>query len=161
MAAPSTLSTTFTTPSDRELVAVRVFDAPKSRLWDVHTKCEHLQKWMLGPEGTTMPVCELNLRPGGTWHHEWRSPDGSTMEMDGVIKEVVPGEKIVQTENWGGDFAESLNTMVFTERNGKTTVTTTVVYPSKQDREAAIATGMKEGWSESYDRLDNYLRRTR
>jgi uncharacterized protein YndB with AHSA1/START domain len=80
------------------------------------------------------------------------------MEMDGVIKEIVPGEKIVQTENWGGDFAESLNTTVFKEQSGKTTVTTTVVYPSKNDREAAIATGMKDGWSESYDRLDEYLR---
>jgi uncharacterized protein YndB with AHSA1/START domain len=114
---------------------------------------------MLGPEGMSMPVCELDLRPGGAWHYEWRSPDGSTMEMNGVIREVVPGEKIVQTENWGGDFAEALNTMVLTENNGRTTVKTTVLYPSKRDREAALATGMKEGWSESYDRLEHYLRK--
>ena len=161
MAVHSTLSTTFTTPSDRELVAVRVFDAPKSRLWDVFTKCEHMQQWMLGPEGMSMPVCEADLRPGGAWHNEWRTPDGSMMEMNGVYKEILPGEKIVQTENWGGDFPETVNTTLFAEQNGQTTVTTSVVYPSKKDREAAIATGMKEGWSESYDRLDGYLRKVR
>jgi uncharacterized protein YndB with AHSA1/START domain len=161
MAAPTTLSTTFTTPSDRDLVAIRVFDAPKSRLWDMHTKCEHMQQWMLGPEGMSMPVCEIELRPGGAWHNEWRAPDGSMMEMNGEYKEILPGEKIVQTENWGGDFPETVNTTEFSEQNGKTTVTTTVRYPSKKDREAALATGMKEGWSESYDRLDNYLRKAR
>ena len=161
MAAPTTLSTTFTTPSDRELVAVRVFDAPKSRLWDMHTRCEHMQQWMLGPDGMSMPVCEMDFRPGGKWHYEWQSPNGSMMEMNGVFKEILPGEKIVQTENWGGDFPETLNTTVLNEANGRTTITTTLLYPSKKDREKALATGMKEGWSESYDRLDDYLRRTR
>ena len=116
MAAPTTLSTTFTTPYDRDCIAeCRVFDAPKSRLWDMHTRCEHMQQWMLGPEGMSMPVCEMDFRPGGAWHYEWRFPDGSMMAMNGVFKEMLPGEKIVQTENWGGDFPETLNTMVLTE----------------------------------------------
>ncbi len=94
-------------------------------------------------------------------NYEWQSPDGSMMEMNGVFQEILPGEKIVQTENWGGDFPETLNTTVLNEANGRTTITTTVLYPSKTDREEALATGMKEGWSDSYDRLDDYLRRTR
>ncbi len=62
-----------------------------------------MQQWMLGPEGMSVPVCEMDFRPGGKWHYEWQSPDGSMMEMNGVFKEILPGEKIVQTENWGGD----------------------------------------------------------
>jgi uncharacterized protein YndB with AHSA1/START domain len=158
MAAPSTLSTTFTTPSDRELVATRVFDAPPSRIWDAHTRPEHVKQWMLGPEGTTMPIAEMEVRPRGTWHYVWRNPDGSEIEMNGLYREIVPGERLVQTENWGGDWPETVHTLELTERDGKTTARTTVVYPSKQARDAALGTGMREGWSESYDRLDRYLR---
>jgi uncharacterized protein YndB with AHSA1/START domain len=161
MATTEGLSTVFTTPSDRELVAVRVFEAPKSRLWETQTQPKHLQQWMLGPQSgpMTMPECDIDLRPGGKWHHVWKESNGSTMEMYGEIKEVVPGEKLVQTENWGSDYKECLDTMVLTEDDGKTTLTTTVLYDSEKDRQAAIETGMLKGWSESYDRLDDYLRR--
>jgi uncharacterized protein YndB with AHSA1/START domain len=151
-------TTTFTTPSDRELVATRVFDAPRTLVWAAHTDPKHVSQWLLGPEGWTMPVCEIDLRPGGAWHWVWRGPDGTEMEMRGVYREVTPPERLVNTEEWGGDWPETLTTLVLTEEDGKTTISTTVLYPSKEAREAAIGTGMKEGWSASYDRLDEYLR---
>ena len=151
-------STTFTTPSDREIVATRVVKASRELVWACHTRPEHVSKWMLGPEGWTMPVCEIDLRPGGTWHWVWRREDGTEMEMRGVYKEVVPPERLVNTEAWGGDWPETLNTLVLTEEDGKTTIQTTVLYPSKEARDRALGTGMEDGWSVSYDRLDEYLR---
>ncbi len=88
MAAANTASkvgvTTFTTPSDRELVVVRVVDAPRSLAWEMWTSPEHLPHWLLGPAGWTMPICEVDLRPGGAWRFGWRGPDGREMEMRGV-----------------------------------------------------------------------------
>jgi uncharacterized protein YndB with AHSA1/START domain len=156
--AHSVGTTTFATPSDRELTATRVVDAPRTLVWDMWTKPEHLRRWLLGPEGWTMPICEVDLRPGGAWRYGWRGPDGSEMEMHGVYREIKPPERLVQTESWGGDWPDTLNTLVFTEENGKTTMTCTVLYPSKEARERAIGTGMKDGWSASYDRLDEHLR---
>ncbi|NLE36663.1 MAG: SRPBCC family protein [Pirellulaceae bacterium] len=149
--------TTFTTPSDRELVAIRTVDAPRRLVWDAWTNPKHVPQWMLGPEGWTMPVCEIDLRPGGTWHFGWRGSDGTEMEMHGVYQEVTAPERLVNTESWGGDWPETLDTLVLSEENGKTTMTCTILYPSREDRDAAIATGMKDGWSESYDRLDECL----
>ena len=151
-------ATTFTTPSDREIVMTRVLDAPRTLVWEAHTNPEHLPHWMTGPEGWTMPVCEIDLSPGGTWHFVWRRPDGTEMEMRGVYREITPPERLVNTESWGADWPETLNTLVLTEENGKTTITSTILYPSKEARDAALATGMKDGASMSFDRLAEYLR---
>jgi len=149
--------TTFTTPSDREIVMTRVVNAPRRLVWDAWTKPEHLPHWMLGPAGWTMPVCEIDLRPGGTWHFLWRKSDGSELEMRGAYKEIAPPDRLVSTESWGGDWPETLNTLILTEKDGKTTISQTVLYPSKEARDAATKTGMKDGVSESYDRLAEYL----
>jgi len=153
----STGTTTFTTPSDREIAATRVFDAPRSLVYEAHTNPKHLSNWMLGPEGWTMPVCEIDLRPGGAWHFVWRKGDGSEMAMRGTYKEVVPPEKVVTTESWGGDWPETINTLTLTEKDGKTTLTSTILYPSKEARDAALKTGMKQGMNVSFDRLAAYL----
>ena len=150
-------TTIFTTPSDTEIVAVRVFDAPRTLVWDMWTKPEHVRQWMLGPDGWTMPVCEIDLRPGGRWHFEWRSEDGSEMAMDGEFREVTPPERLVNTEEWGGDWPVAMVTLELTEEDGRTTTTTTAVYPSKEARDAAVATGMKDGWSAGHDKLAEYL----
>jgi uncharacterized protein YndB with AHSA1/START domain len=149
--------TEFTTPSDRELVATRLVEARRRLVWDAHTSPKHVPHWMLGPDGWTMPVCEIDLRPGGAWHFVWRGADGTPMEMRGTYREVVRPERLVNTEAWGGDWPETLNTLILTEDGGATRLTTTVLYPSKEARDAALATGMKEGWAQSYDRLDAYL----
>lgn len=149
--------TTLTTPSDREVALTRVFDAPRDLVWEAWTDPEHLPNWLLGPEGWTMPVCEVDLRPGGAWHFVWRRSDGTEMEMRGEYREVAPPERIVNTESWGGDWPETLNTVDFTEENGRTTVTITLLYPSQEARDAATATGMADGASRSFAHLDDYL----
>lgn len=162
MAKPNTESkaglSTFTTPSDREIAMTRLVDAPRTVVWDMWTKPEHLPHWMTGPEGWTMPVCEIDLRPGGKWRFVWRKGNDTEMEMSGVYREIVPPERLVNTEKWGEDWPETINTLVLTEAEGKTTMTSTMLYPSKEARDKALGTGMKEGSSQSFDRLDAYLR---
>ena len=151
-------ATMFTTPSDQEIVMTRVVDAPRRLVFAAHTNPAHVPHWMVGPDGWTMPVCEIDLRPGGAWHFVWRQSDGTEMEMRGVYQEIVPPERVVCTESWGGDWPETLNTLVLIERDGKTTITQRVRYPSKAARDAALKSGMQEGMSQSYDRLAEYLR---
>ncbi len=149
--------TMFTTPSDREIAATRMVDAPRELVWEASTSPEHAPHWMTGPEGWTMPVCEIDLRPGGAWHFVFRGPDGTEAEMRGVYEEIARPERLVNTESWGGDWPETLNTLVLTEEGGKTKIVSTVLYPSKEARDRALGTGMREGWSASFDRLDEYL----
>ena len=147
-----------TNRGDRELVMTPVVDAPRRLGFEAWTKPEHLPHWMLGPPGWTMPVCEIDLRPGGAWHFIWRRADGNEMGMRGEYREIAPPERLVSTESWGGDWPETLNTLVLSEKDGKTTLTNTILYPSNEAREAALKTGMKEGVSKSFDRLAEYLR---
>ena len=155
--ATSAAATRFTTPSDREILVTRVVDAPRRLVFAAHTDPKHVPHWMLGPGGWTMPVCEIDLRPGGAWHFVWRSADGTEMEMRGVYQEVVPPERVVSTESWGGDWPETLNTLILSEENGKTTITQLTRYQSKEARDAAMKTGMLDGMSQTYDRLTEYL----
>jgi uncharacterized protein YndB with AHSA1/START domain len=158
MAQTANSTTQFTTPSDVEVRITRVLDAPRELVWEAFTKPEHLRNWMLGPEGWEMPICEIDLRPGGAWHYEWRRASGEQMQMSGVYQEVTPPERIVNTENWGAEWPETVNTLTLTEQDGKTTVTTVVRYPSKEARGAALQTGMKDGVKLSYERLESLVR---
>lgn len=148
---------TVTTPTDREIVITRAFDAPRRLVFEAYTNPEHLPHWMLGPQGWTMPVCEIDLRPGGAWHFGWRHSDGSQMEMRGIYREVTPPERLVSTESWGGDWPETVNTLTLAEENGQTTITCRILYPSKEARDAALKTGMKEGMALSFNRLAERL----
>jgi len=152
---------TITTLTDREVAMTRVFDAPRRLVFEAWTNPKHVPQWLLGPDGWTMPVCEIDLRPGGSWHFVWRKSNGTEMAMSGEYREVTPPERIVNTERWGPEWPETLNTLVFTEENGKTRMTLTILYPSKEARDAAIKTGMSDGASQSFDRLENYLASTR
>lgn len=156
--ANSVGETTFTTPSDQEIAMSRVFDAPRSLVFEAFTNAKHLQQWMLGPEGWSMPVCEIDLRPGGAWHFVWRRDDGTEMDMTGEYREITAPERMVSTESWGGDWPETIVTLMLDEEDGKTRMTQTVLYPSKEARDAALETGMKDGAAISYDRLAEYLR---
>jgi len=146
-----------TLPSDREIALTRVHNAPRELVFDAWTKPEHLQQWMLGPEGWTMPVCERDNRPGGAHRSIWRKADGAEMEIRGEVREFDPPNRYAATESWGEGWPETLNTITFTEQDGKTTVNLTMLYPSKEARDAALKTGMKEGLGSSYARLDAYL----
>jgi len=155
--AAKTGVTSFSTPSDTQVRFSRVVAASKDLTFEVYTKPEHLQKWLRGPEGWTMPICEMEPRSGGSWRYGWRKSDGAEMIMGGIVKEFVPNERLVTTERWGPEWPETLNTVEFTESGGFTTITTTVTYPSKEARDAAIQTGMMDGMEASYARLDELL----
>lgn len=150
-------SLTLTLPSDQEIVMTRVFDAPRRLVWEAWTNPKHVPHWMLGPDDWTMPVCEIDLRQGGAWHFVWRSSDGTEMEMHGLYREIVPYDRLVNTESWGGDWPETLNTLLLSEQDGRTTMTSIMLYPSKEARDAALKAGMQEGASQSFDRLVEYL----
>jgi len=149
-----------TMPSDREVVLTRVFDAPRALVFEAFTKPEHLRRWF-GPRGFTLPVCEIDLRPGGAWNYVLRGPDGGEMGMRGVYREVVPPERIVSTEAYDipgmGWTPESVVTTTLDERNGKTTLTSRVLYQSIEHRDGHVNAGMEAGASETFDRLAELL----
>ena len=146
-----------TTPSDLEVVMKRVVDAPRRLVFEAWTNPKYVPHWLLGPEGWTMPVCEIDLRPGGKWRYVWRKSDGTEMEMSGSYREIAPPERLVSTEKWGPEWPETVNSLVLNESKGKTTITLTVRYESKAARDAAIKTGMKDGAEQSFARLETLL----
>jgi uncharacterized protein YndB with AHSA1/START domain len=148
-----------TTPSDREIVLTRVFDAPRDLVFDAFTKPELLKRWF-GPRGWSLAVCEVDLKVGGGFRFVLRGPDGSTMGMRGVYREIVPGERSVHMESFDDYPGEAQVTSVLTEHGGRTTLTATVLYPSQQVRDAVIQSGMEHGAAESYDKLAELLAAT-
>src|SRR6185503_11915717 len=145
-----------TTPSDREIVLTRVFDAPRHLVFDAFSKPELLKRWF-GPRGWSLVVCEVDLRVGGGFRFVLRGPDGTEMGMRGVYREIVPPERSVHTESFDDYPGESQVTAVWAEQGGKTTLTVTVLYPSREVRDAVIQSGMEHGAAESYDRLAELL----
>ena len=139
------------------LTLKRRINAPPAKIFAAWTNPEYLPQWMLGPDGYTMPVCELDLRPGGAWRFVWRGPDGRDLAMHGEYREVVRPERIVNTEHWGEPWPETLNAVEFHEDDDGTTIICTVVYPSREARDAALETGMKDGMNQSFDRLTALL----
>jgi uncharacterized protein YndB with AHSA1/START domain len=135
--------TTYATPSDREVMITRVVKAPRRIVFEAYTTPRHLQQWLLGPEGWTMPICEIDLRPGGAFRYVWRKTDGEEMTIAGAVREVAPPERLVTTESWGPEWPETVNTVVFTEaedtRRSRSRCST--VAP----RATPLQTGMKEG----------------
>ena len=156
--ATKTRATTFTTPNDREVVITRAVDAPRRLVFAAWTDPIHIPQWLLGPEGWTMPICEMDLRPGGAWRYVWRKADGVEMEMSGIVREVRPPERLVTTERWGPEWPETVNTLLLTESGGKTTISLTITYVSKAARDAALETGMADGVEQSFVRLDRMVR---
>jgi len=151
--------TSYATPTDTQVVITRVVDAPRRIVFDAWTNPAHVPQWMAGPEGWTMPVCEIDLRPGGTWHYVFRKTDGTEMSMTGSYREVSPPARLVSTESWGPEWPETVNTLDLTESGGQTTITLTVTYPSKDARDAALKTGMKDGVEVGFAKLDRLLQR--
>jgi len=149
-----------TTPSDREVVVSRVFSATRGMLFDAHTKPDLVRRWLLGPPGWTMPVCEVDLRVGGTYRYVWRhDASGQQMGVGGTFKEITRPSRIVITqlfdEDWTG--GETLVVTEFAEQHGTTTVTTRVQYASREARDAALKTGMTTGMEAGYERLESLL----
>jgi uncharacterized protein YndB with AHSA1/START domain len=148
-----------TTPSDREIAMTRVFDAPRSLVFDAFTKPELIKRWLGVRGGWTFAVCEVDLKVGGAYRYVWRGPKGQEMGMGGVFREVVRPERVVCTEKFDESWyeGEAVDTMTFVERNGKTTATTTVLYSSKAARDGVLKSPMDKGVAEGYDKLDEML----
>jgi len=148
--------TTFTTPSDREIEMTRLFDAPRELVFETFTNPEHVPHWF-GPRGWSVPVCEIDLRPGGAWRYVLGGPNGEEMGMSGVYRELAPPERVVTTASFDDYPGESLNTLTLTEEDGKTRYTVTVLYADKATRDAVLASGMSEGAAETLERLAERL----
>ncbi len=144
------------TPSDREIQMTRVFDAPRHLVFDAFSKPELLKRWF-GPRGYSLVVCEVDLKVGGGFRFVLRGPDGKDMGMRGVYREIVRPERSVHMESFDDFPGEAQVTSVFVEKDGKTTLTATVLYPSQEVRDAVVQSGMEHGAAESYDRLAELL----
>jgi uncharacterized protein YndB with AHSA1/START domain len=160
MVASSVNSDSFlvSTPSDSEIRMTRLFNAPRQLVFEAMSKPEHVKQWWgrLG-EGYSVPVCEIDLRVGGRWRFVNRHPNGEAA-FYGEYREIQPPGRIVFTEIFE-DFPDSVSVVTanFTEEGGKTRMTVTVDYGSKEVRDIVMSTGMARGAGISYDRLEDLL----
>src|SRR5687767_13613672 len=154
-----------TLPSEREVKVVRSFKAPRALVYRAYTEPELVRRWMLGPPGWSMPVCEMDVRVGGTYRWRWRSDDNANeFGFSGTFREVQPPSRLVHTEAYdpgtlggGSPGNDAIVTVTLTEESGVTTVTTLIDFGSKETRDAAVATGMTDGMEQSYQLLDRLL----
>jgi uncharacterized protein YndB with AHSA1/START domain len=151
-------SLTVTAPGDREIVMTREFNAPRRLIFDALTQSALVSRWLLGPPGWTMPVCEIDLRVGGTFHYVWRGEDGTEFGIHGVYREISPPDRVVHMESFDGQEGGAAEvTWDLREENGRTTLICTSVYPTREARDAALASGMEHGVAASFDRLEGIL----
>jgi uncharacterized protein YndB with AHSA1/START domain len=150
-------------PSDHEVKVTRSFNAPRALVYKMYTTPSFVQRWMLGPPGWTMPVCEMDVRVGGKYRWRWRSEDGKEFGFHGTFREVDAPRRLVHVEYFdpgdvGGDMGNgALITAEFAEADGVTTVTTLMDFGTKEARDAAVSTGMTDGMEMSYQLLDGVL----
>jgi uncharacterized protein YndB with AHSA1/START domain len=156
--------TQVTQPSEREVKTVRSFKAPRELVYKAYTTPELVKRWLLGPPGWTMPVCEMDVRVGGKYRWRWRSNDtGKEFGFHGEFKQVDAPAKLVHIEYFdagdvGGDMGEgAIITVEFSEDNGITTMSSLMDFGNKRARDAAVATGMTDGMEQSYQLLDRVL----
>jgi uncharacterized protein YndB with AHSA1/START domain len=150
-------------PSDTEVRVTRDFNAPRKLVWDAHTQPQLVRRWMLGPPGWSMPVCEMDVRPGGKYRWRWRSDEnGAEFGFFGMFREVDAPARMEHEENYDpGTMTadmDSTNPAIirtsFTERDGVTSLVMVMKFASKEIRDAAVATGMTDGMEMGYERLD-------
>ena len=154
------------TPSDREVQVKRSFAAPAKLVWQAYSEPALMRRWLGGQPGWSMPVCEMDIRVGGKYRWRWRSEEGGQeFGFSGEMLEVVPHSRIVHTQIYdAGDLGVSMGkeatvvTVTFDETRGITSVTTTIRYASKDDRDAAFSSGMTDGMEMNYKLLDEVLR---
>ena len=146
-----------TTPAPTELIMTRTFDAPKALVFAAHTEAEHLRHWR--GRGNPLDVT-IDFRVGGAWRFVSRGPDGAEMGQGGVYRVVAPPDRLVHTEVFDDQSypGESLVTHDLVERDGRTTLTSTVRYATPEGRDTVLRYPMARGVGESYGRLAELLR---
>jgi uncharacterized protein YndB with AHSA1/START domain len=145
---------------EREILGTREFAAPRERVWDAFTRPELLRRWMLGPDGWVMEVCEVDLRAGGSFRYVWhKEKTGYRMGMGGVFLEVDRPRKLVSREKFDEAWypGEMVGTLEFAEKGGKTLLRQTLRYASREARDTALKSPMEEGMATGYHRLDTIL----
>jgi uncharacterized protein YndB with AHSA1/START domain len=154
------MSLTVVAQGDREIVITRVFNASRQMVFDAYTQPELLKRWLGVRKGWTLPICEVDLRVGGAYRYVWRKEaKGIDMGMGGVFLAIVPPEKLVCTEKFDDAWypGEAVNTVTFTEADGETTMTMTMLYESTEARDVTMKSGMETGLAESFDVLADLL----
>jgi len=149
-----------TTPSDREILMTRVFGAPRQLVFDAFTKPDLVRRWLLGPDGWTMPVCEIDLRVGGRYRYVWRNEkSGKEMATGGVFRDVAAPARLVNTEKFEDPWypGEAIVTTTFEEERGRTTVRQSMRLESREIRDGILKSGMESGVERSYERLEEEL----
>jgi uncharacterized protein YndB with AHSA1/START domain len=134
-----------------ELVLTRVFDAPRHMVFEAWTKAEHVSRWF-APRPLTIPSCEVDFRPGGTFRFVMRMPDGTEYPFDGAFREIVAPERIVFTGAIH-DGNKTVTTITLAEHDGKTTLTMRQTYTF----ESEATRGAKQGWTMTLDQLAEHL----
>jgi uncharacterized protein YndB with AHSA1/START domain len=150
------------TPSDREIVLTREFNAPRELVFDAFSSCKHVSVWW-GQAGSTMATCELDFRPGGKWRFVERGTSGEEWAFHGEYREIARPERIVWTFEYEGMPGHaSVETMKLDDLGGgRTRMVSTSVFDSKEDRDGMMQSGMEQGAGESYGRLEAYLQTLR
>jgi len=150
------ITVTIDTPTDREVVVTRVFEAPRRLVFDAMTKPELIKRWY-GPPGA-IEVCESDARPGGAWRFVSKVRNKLVTQY-GVYREVTAPSRFVRTERWEDwDPGETLVTLELTEAAGKTTMIQRMVFPAQEVRDVVLKGGLTpKGTSEFYERLDVLL----
>ena len=148
-----------TTPGETQIEMSRDFHAPRALVFRALTEPVLVQQWLLGPDGWTMPVCEIDLRVGGRYRYVWSHPDGRELAEGGEFREIDRPERMVFTERFDApyDMGEAVNTTTLIEHDQRTTMRVVLECGSTESRDAAIASGMADGAGQSYDRLDQVL----
>lgn len=154
---PGQAATTFTAQGDAEIVVTRQLHASRQLVFAAWTDPVHLRRW-LGRADWTMTVCQSDPRPRGIRRFVWRRCDGSEMGMRGAYREVTPPSGFTCTEKFDGGPGETFHTLLLAERRGRTEITSTIRYHDSQARDAALATTMRTGFTESLTRLAEHLR---
>ena len=148
-----------TAPTDREIAMTRVFDAPRALVFEALTTPALLKRWFMGPPGWTLEVCEIDLRVGGAYRYVWRGKKGE-MGMGGIFTEIASPERIVATEAFDQPWYPGNNAVVtqtLSEKGGKTTLTLTIRYESKDARDEVLKSQASSGVAAAYDRLAEFL----
>jgi uncharacterized protein YndB with AHSA1/START domain len=148
--------TAVSTPSDREIVAERIFDAPRERVFAAYTDPELIPEWW-GPRGVTTTIDKMDVRPGGDWRFVCRDPEGETA-FRGAYREITPPERVAESFEWEGMPGHVLvESADFEDLGGRTKVTTRLLFHTTEERDGMLNSGMEGGMSESHDRLAELL----
>lgn len=163
MTMSENMKTQVTLASDNEILITRTFAAPRKLVWEMWTKCEHLQHWW-GPEGWSLPVCQMDFRPGGSWFYCMEGPDDMKSCGKTTYQEINAPESMVYKDEFTDGDGNPLEGMPvahtslnMTQTNNQTTVSSIVRYPTQADRDAVIEMGIEAGVDQTFNRLEAYL----